>query len=176
MMSEKQNKNKATRPRWRRWAMDILLVFVVLFAIHIWQTRDMPVGDAPQLQGILLEGKTVSLKDFRGRPVLVHFWATWCPICRTEEGSIDSVADDYQVLSVAMTSGKAEEIAAYMEENDLDFPVLMDESGILAVAWGVRGVPSSFIIDPSGKIRHVSVGYTTELGLRFRLWLASWRS
>jgi len=67
-------------------------------------------------------------------------------------------------------------VSQYMRENGLDFPVLLDESGLLSVAWGVRGVPSSFIIDADGQIRHLAVGYTTELGLRFRLWLAGWQS
>ncbi len=175
-MSDRTDKNKTNRPRWRRWAIDIALVFLVVFAVQAWQTRSMPVGKAPPLQGSLLAGQKVSLQDYRGKPVLVHFWATWCPVCRTEEGNIRNVAKDYQVLSIAMTSGSADEVSQYMRENGLDFPVLVDESGLLSVVWGVRGVPSSFIIDADGQIRHLAVGYTTELGLRFRLWLASWQS
>ncbi len=175
-MNETTDKHRTTRPRWRRWVLDVGLVFIVVFAVQAWQTRSMPVGKAPTLEGSLLSGQKVSLQDFRGNPVLVHFWATWCPVCRTEEGNIQNVAKDYRVLSVAMTSGAANEVSKYMRENGLDFPVLVDESGLLSVAWGVRGVPSSFIIDANGKIRHLAVGYTTELGLRFRLWLAGWRS
>ncbi len=130
------------------------------------------MGPAPALQGIMLSGEQASLEDFRGKPVLVHFWATWCPICRTEEGSIDSLAADYPVLTVATGSGEAADIRKYLADNDLEFPVLMDESGMLGVRWGIRGVPSSFVVDADGQIRHVAVGYTTELGLRIRLWLA----
>ena len=114
----------------------------------------------------------MDLKDLRGKPVLVHFWATWCPICRAEDGSIHDLAQDYRVLTVATNSGDAQEIARYMEENNLEFPVLLDESGEMGSRWGVNGVPSSFIVDSAGEIRSVAVGYTTGIGLRIRLWLA----
>ncbi len=172
MSSENNTKDKPVKPRWRRWALDIVLVLAVIFGMHVWQTRNLPTGPAPVLQGVLLDGEETSLNDYRGKPVLVHFWATWCPICRTEEDSIDSLAEDYQVLTVASNSGEAAEIRKYLTDNGLSFPVLMDESGIKGVEWGVRGVPSSFIVDANGQIRHAAVGYTTELGLRFRMWLA----
>jgi peroxiredoxin len=169
---DKPRKKALPGPRWQRWGVDIALIFAVVFAVHLWQTRNLPVGTAPELQGNMLSGEIKSLEDFRGTPVLVHFWATWCPICRTEEGSIDSLAEDYSLLTVATGSGTAAEIRKYMIENELGFPVMMDEDGLLGTAWGVRGVPSSFIIDADGQIRYVSVGYSTELGLRFRMWLA----
>jgi peroxiredoxin len=171
-MNSKADKDKTSRPRWRRWFWDILLILTVMVGVQLWQTRNLPTGPAPALEGLMLDGKPVSLADYRGRPVLVHFWATWCPVCRTEEGSINAISKDHQVLSVATTSGEAQEVAAYLKKQGLDFPVIPDESGILGVAWGIRGVPSSFIIDADGRIRHAAVGYTTELGLRLRLWLA----
>ncbi|WP_456377476.1 protein disulfide oxidoreductase [Thiolapillus sp.] len=172
MTGENSAKDKSPAPRWRRWAIDILLVLVVIFAVHLWQTRDLPVGSAPKLQGTMLTGETKRLEDYRGKPVLVHFWATWCPVCRLEEGSIDSLAEDYPVLTIATNSGDAEEIRKHLADNGLSFPVLMDESGVIGADWGIRGVPSSFIVDAQGQIRHVAVGYTTELGLRLRMWLA----
>ncbi len=171
-MNDKADKHKSRRSRWRRWALDILLVFVVVFAVQAWQTRNMPVGEAPPLEGRLLDGSKVSLADYRGKPLLVHFWATWCPVCRTEESSLNSIARDHPLLTVATTSGAGAEVKKYMMENGLDFPVINDESGLLGSTWGIRGVPASFILDAEGKIRHLSVGYTTEWGLRFRLWLA----
>ena len=162
---------KPKRP-WQRWLIDIGLIFVVVFGVHLWQTRNLPVGAAPGLQGKMLSGEKSALQDLRGKPVLVHFWATWCPICRTEEGSIDSLAEDYTVLTVATGSGSAAEISSHLSENKLNFPVMMDEDGMLGMAWGVRGVPSSFIVDAHGQIRYIAVGYTTELGLRVRMWLA----
>ncbi len=160
------------KPRWVGWLRDLALLLLVLTAIHWWQTRDVASGPAPLLAGQLLDGRPVALADYRGRPLLVHFWATWCPVCRLEQGSIAALAQDYPVLTVATGSGSGEEVAAYLAEAGLDFPVLLDESGALGQAWGVRGVPASFVIDAEGRIAHVAVGYTTGLGLRARLWLA----
>jgi len=153
---------------------DLLLIFIVVVVVQLWQTRNLPHGKAPLLQGRLLDGTEVSLGEYEGQPVLVHFWATWCPVCRMEKSSIDALSKNHRVLSVATTSGTAEEVSAYLQKNGLEFPVILDQSGTLGLAWGVRGVPSSFVVDAEGQIRHVAVGYTTELGLRFRLWLAEY--
>lgn len=158
--------------RWRRWAIEISLVLLAVIAIQWWQARDAIVGAAPELQGRLLDGEPFSLQAQRGKPVLVHFWATWCPICRLGEDSIDSLAQDHAVVTIATTSGDAAEVRAYLTEKGLGFPVLLDEDGDIGRAWGVRGVPASFIVDGEGQITHATVGYSTGLGLRLRLWLA----
>jgi peroxiredoxin len=106
--------------------------------------------------------------------VLVHFWATWCPICRTEQDTINAIARDTpNVITVAMQSGSRDEVEKYLKQQGLSFPVLNDPDGRIAAAWGVHAVPASFIIDPDGQIRFVEIGYTTETGLRLRLWLAA---
>lgn len=163
---------KQGKRRWLSWIRDLALVFIVVLLIQWWQTGSLPSGPAPELAGPMLNGEHLDLKDLRGKPVLVHFWATWCPICRTEDSSIHELAKDYQVLSIATNSGDEQEIHQYLEENELDFPVMLDESGVLGNRWGVKGVPSSFVVDSSGEIRSVAVGYTTGIGLRIRLWLA----
>lgn len=159
-------------PAWARWGRDILLVIGVVLLVQWWQSKDMPKGDAPPLAGLLLTGGPVSIESLRGRPVLVHFWAEWCPICRLEESSIDAIADDHQVLSVATTSGSRGEVAAYLQKQGLSMPVIVDESGDLARQWSVAGVPATFIVDSSGQIAYATVGYSSEWGLRLRLWLA----
>jgi peroxiredoxin len=132
----------------------------------------MASGQAPPLQGRGLDGAEIALVAQRGRPVLVHFWASWCPVCRLEQGSINRIARDHAVITVAMQSGSRDEVAAYMTAHGLRFPVVVDPSGDLAARYGVRGVPSSFIVDASGRVRAVETGYTTLLGLSLRLWLA----
>ena len=105
--------------------------------------------------------------------MLVHFWATWCPICRAEQGSIAAIAHDYpNVITVAMQSGTPQEVSRHMHEQGIDFPVVNDQDGMLSGAWGVHAVPVSFIIAPDGQVRFIEVGYTTGIGLRLRLWLA----
>lgn len=150
-----------------------MILLAVFLGMRLYQHRDLPQGAAPPLAGRLVNGAPLALAEFRGKPVLVHFWATWCPICALEEGAIDAIAADHQVVTVAMQSGDAKEVAAHLRERHLDFPVLNDPDGRYAAAWGVRGVPASFVVGPNGRIRFAEVGYTTEMGLRIRLWLAA---
>jgi len=158
--------------RYRRWLVDAGLVLAVYVGVQLYHTRDAPHGAAPPISGALLSGQAVDLSAYAGKPVLLHFWATWCSICRLERGSIESIAGDYPVLAVASQSGTAAEVAAYAREHGLKVPVLIDEDGALAARYGVKAFPSSFVIDGEGKIHNVEVGYTTELGLRLRLWWA----
>lgn len=163
---------KPRRSKWRSIAIEVLLLIVVVTVIRLWQQRDMVSGAAPALQGVTLAGQHYMLPARPERPVLVHFWATWCPVCRAEQGSISAIARDAEVISVAMQSGKAEEVAAYVKEKGIDFPVLNDADGSISNAWGVHAVPASFIVAPDGQIHFVEVGYTTEVGIRLRLWWA----
>ena len=129
-------------------------------------------GPAPALAGFSLDGQALGLTSAPERPVLVHFWATWCGICKFMDGNIANVAQDHPVITVALDSGGVAPVTAHLAERDLVMPVLLDNDGEISRRWGVRGVPTSFLIDTNGQIRNVTVGYTTELGLRARLlWL-----
>lgn len=155
---------------WKSLLVQFVLVVLVVFVVRAWQHRDTVSGPAPMIRGQLLSGETVKLDDYRGRPVLVHFWATWCPICRFENDSINDIANDHAVISVASWSDGAEQVAQFMRENNLNMPVIVDEDGEWAKLYGVRAVPASFIIDAKGEIRFIETGYTSETGLRIRLW------
>lgn len=161
-----------TARRWRRRAAEALVLLVLILGIRAWQQSGTASGPAPALAGELLDGKPVALATVAGRPVLVHFWATWCPICRAEQGSIDALARDVPVITVAMQSGDRAAVVQHLRKEGLRFPVLNDPDGAIAAQWGVRAVPASFIVDGAGRIRFVEVGYTTGAGLRLRLWLA----
>ena len=158
---------------WRSLVIHLLLFIAVVAGIRAWQQRDMVSGATPALQGITLAGLPYKLAELPAQPVLVHFWATWCPICRAEQSTIAAIAQDHpNVITVAMQSGKPEAVLLYMREQGIDFPVLNDPDGLISGAWGVHAVPASFIIAPDGRVRFVEVGYSTSLGIRLRLWLA----
>jgi thiol-disulfide isomerase/thioredoxin len=115
------------------------------------------------------------LADSR-RPLLVHFWASWCPVCKLEQENIQTISEDYPVITIAMQSGEVIEVVEYMHQEGLRFPVINDSSGTLARRFGVRAVPSSFIVAGNNTIVFREAGYTTGIGLRVRLWLAKyWR-
>ena len=165
---------KAKKSRiWLRRGVELLIFIMLIVGVRAWQQRDVVKGNAVPLSGALLDGKSYALAAKPKEPVLVHFWATWCPICKAEQGSIESLAQENpNVITVAMQSGNAESVQKYMHEQEINFPVLNDPDGQLSALWGVHGVPASFIVDRDGKIRYVEIGYTTGLGLRIRLWLA----
>lgn len=157
-----------------RHITQVLIILAVFLGIRVYLTQgSIKSGPAPDFGGVLLDGSSFQLQDLRGKPALVHFWATWCKICALNDGAIDDLAKDLPVITVAMESGGKKSILKEMEQRGLSFPVFVDELGKLANLYRVKGVPTNYIIDAKGNIRYVEVGYTSGLGLRIRMWLAS---
>jgi peroxiredoxin len=150
----------------------LVVFFVISLGINWWKSRDVFSGDLSGFDVVTMDGSHFTVGDHAGKPVLLYFWATWCPICGLQKSSIQSIAQDYPVVSIASWSEGKTEVSRYMQDNGLTFPVMLDEDGQLAQSFGLRGVPASFILSPTGQISYVETGYTTELGLRFRLWLS----
>jgi len=125
---------------------------------------------APELSGLLVEGPIYPGMSAEEKPILIYFWGSWCGICKSMQGSIDRVAKDHRVITVAMRSGSASAIHAYMKAQGFDVPTLPDEDGRIGETYGVRGVPALFFVDRSGLIRAATMGFTTEPGIRLRLW------
>ena len=150
--------------------MQILLILILFSAVRAWQLRDAVSGQAPLINGTLMSGEMINLAEYRGQPVLVYFWATWCPVCKISNASIDAIAEDRPVLTIASWSESEAEVREYLQQKSLHMPVLVDNRGFWAQSFGVRGVPASFIIDKHGMVRFVESGYSTEWGLRLRLW------
>jgi thiol-disulfide isomerase/thioredoxin len=155
----------------RSWLIQLLLVVAIVAGVQYWRTRDAASGPAPGLSGVLLDGQAFAW-NAAPRPLLVHFWATWCPVCRMQQDTINALARQGNVVTVALSSGTASEVVGYLREHDLDYPVLNDPHGGVAARWGVAGVPTSFIVDADDTVRFVTSGYTTGGGLRARLWAA----
>lgn len=136
----------------------------------MWITRNLPQGKASAFIAKDLNGES-HLIDFNNKqPILLHFFATWCPICELENNTINSISDDYQVILIAMQSGDASSVKSYQLEHQLKPTIYNDENGEISRLYRVQGVPTSFIIDDQTTIRSSVVGYTSEIGLRFRLW------
>jgi thiol-disulfide isomerase/thioredoxin len=151
-----------------------LAVFLVALQLgQLWLQRDVVVGKAPPLQSVDLVGKRVSLTEYAGEPLLLYFWASWCPVCRFEHGVITALAEDYNVLSIALQSGTGSDVSSHMQEHEADYRVINDPDGIIGSQYGIRGVPTMFLLDSQGNIHSALSGYTSGLGLRLRLWLLS---
>ncbi len=169
----RKSQGGSSNRRYRRWLIEVLAVIGVLAILHSYQTHSVVRGPAPEFQAQRLDGSLVSLREYRGQAVLLQFWATWCPICQYEQDSIDALARENAVLTVAMDDLNVQEMQAWLDEQDVSYPVVLDADGRLSSLYGIQGVPSSIIIDSAGFIRFVEVGYTSEIGLRLRLWWAS---
>lgn len=158
--------------KYYRWLIELTLILIVLSAVRFWMQRDVVSGVAPNINNVMLDGQYFDLYQNKKRPILVHFWASWCPVCKLEQSNIENIAKDHPVITIAMQSGDNEELSQFMQQEKLSFKVINDENGALSHSYKIRGVPVSFIINKNNKIKFVEVGYTTELGLRIRLWWA----
>ena len=155
-----------------RWVVELSIIIIVLLAVRFWMQRDVVTGTAPNISAVTLKGQHFDLYKNKRRPILVHFWATWCPVCKLEQSNIENIAKDLPVITIAMQSGNNDELSQFMQAEKLSFAVINDENAELSRSYNIRGVPVSFIVNKDNKIEFVEVGYTTELGLRARLWWA----
>ena len=169
--------NNPKPPRWRRWGLEIAIFVGALLAFQAWQLRDSARGPAPAFHGQLTDGGNFDLAAWRaahpGRAGLIYFWAEWCPICKTLEGMVDALGLEWPVLSIAMQSGDAAQVARSLAARGLAWTTVADADGALAGAYGLKGVPALVVIDARGQIRFVSVGLTSGWGMALRLWWAS---
>ena len=131
-------------------------------AAHCGELKPWTGGATPTLSLQDPQGKTHDLAAYRGKVVLVNFWATWCVPCREEMPSMQALRAQlahkpFEVLAVNMMESE-EKIAAFGESELIDLPVLMDRDGAAARRWNVRMLPASFVIDRRGAIRYQLVG------------------
>ena len=117
---------------------------------------------APSFTLTLFDGKVVRLADFRGKAVLVNFWASWCVPCRAEAGALESAWQKYKDRGVVFLGvniqDKEEDARAFMKEFGITYLNGQDASGKIAVDHGVWGIPESFFIDPQGRITYKHAG------------------
>jgi len=112
------------------------------------------------------------MAQFGGKPLLIEFWGTWCPVCRQQAPNIDRVARKYPVLTVAVNSGSNAKIRQYLAKEGVNYPVLNDPYGQLAARFKVTVYPTVFIYDSHGKLKFTEVGYTTTAGMLARMKMA----
>ena len=136
-------KTAKKKRRWLRLLLEVVIIVAIVFGIRVWQQKDLVSGVSPSFQSVKLDGTTVNLEDYNGKPLLLHFWASWCPFCKLEEGSITNIQKDWPVLTVAYQSGDKEEVLKHLQERNIQaWPVIIDQDSRLAELFGVKGVPN----------------------------------
>lgn len=120
--------------------------------------------EAPDFTLQDMDGESHTLSDLRGNYVLVNFWATWCPPCRKEMPSLEYLYQKYRdrpfrVLAVNQWEDP-DHVFSYMGELDVfpSFPILFDSNSAVSGHYGVRGLPTSFIVDPEGRLVYRAIG------------------
>lgn len=119
---------------------------------------------APDFSLGLLEGGKVTLSELRGKPVVINFWASWCPPCRAEMPALEKAYRIYRELGVDMIGvnttyqDSQKDAAAFVQEFGLSFPIALDQNGAVSKTYLITGLPTTLFIDSQGIIRKVIVG------------------
>lgn len=120
---------------------------------------------APDFQLTTLDGEEVSLSDYRGKRVLINFWATWCPPCRAEMPDMEEfyLNNDVIVLAVNLTDAEpsVQQVQDFVDEFYLSFPILLDETISVATTYEIHPIPTSFLVDSNGVIQNKAFGALT---------------
>ena len=131
------------------------------------------VGDVASLSGFRLpdlEGKEIGPPDFRGRPVVLEFWATWCGPCIAQAQILHTLFDEYRGRDVAFLAVNFAEprevVEAFVEKEPLPYPLVLDEDGSVAARAGINGLPTVVVLGGEGEILLHSVGITGATRLR----------
>lgn len=143
-----------------------LAVALLLALASLWAPPALAVGDgsvAPEIALKDLSGKQVKLSELKGKVVLVDFWASWCGPCREELPVLDGLYKKYKdkglvVIGVGLDRD-ADKLAKFLRALPISFPVVHDPAGSVANKYEPPKMPSSYMIDKRGLIRHVHAGY-----------------
>jgi peroxiredoxin len=155
----------------------ILLIFLIIFGVGIialLQTKDSSFNltGKPQLvKGVPapnftlpdLDGKMVSLADYKGKVILLNIWATWCPPCVDEMPSMEKLHQElkgeaFEILAISIDVSGAKAVLPFMKKHKLSFLALTDTKGAIKDRYQTTGVPESFIIDKNGIIVEKVIG------------------
>lgn len=155
----------------------IILYILVLIAGAAWIVLSSETGEAtmsvaapqagfpaPDFTLRTAAGKTYTLSELKGQAVLVNVWATWCPPCEAEMPAIEKMYKEYKdqgfiVLAINSTfQDDPNKIAPFVEDHELTFPILLDETSEVSRAYQVRSLPSSYFINRQGIITEVVIG------------------
>ncbi len=161
-------------------AIDLLVVIGIFVAISWYQTRDLLDNDAelaaPGYKLTSLAGKVHTNTDLTGKPAIIYFFAPWCRICNLSAHNLQSLRnthgeEDVQIVFVALNWESLHSVKKFAKRHNLTVPVLLGNEQI-ARDYHIKGFPTYYVLDSKNRIVGRDYGYTTNLGLRYRLWMA----
>lgn len=146
---------------WHREKASLRSTSNIFLKLNVEVLNPPPPAPAFRLKDV--NGKSFSLGDYRGKVVLLNFWATWCPSCKFEMPSMDALHKELGnkglvVLAVNVREN-AEEVKAFFQEHGLSFPAVLDEDGDVFERFNVWSLPTTFIIGKKGELLGKVIGY-----------------
>lgn len=119
---------------------------------------------APEFTLKDLDGKDVSLSQFRGKVVILDFWATWCPPCRMEIPHFVELERDYRskglaVVGISLDQGGAQVVRPFAEQNGINYTMLVNGQPLAGLYGGITGIPTTFVLDKQGRVAKAFEGY-----------------
>jgi thiol-disulfide isomerase/thioredoxin len=150
----------------KKWTPSPVTLILLGLIAWLWFRPPADVSDEnraiPPWQVTLPDGRIVGSESLKGKVVLVNFWATWCPYCRKEMPVIDDFWHDYrgkgfEVVAISIDD-TPDKIAAWMKDKDYAFMAAPSNASVAAAFGNVSSVPTSFIVDAAGHIRHKIAG------------------
>ncbi|MCF7823616.1 MAG: redoxin domain-containing protein [Candidatus Marinimicrobia bacterium] len=139
------------------------IVFVV-FGLFMIGTTSASAQEAPDFTLTNIEGESVSLSDFKGKVIIVDFWATWCGPCKMEIPGFIQLQEDYKddvvVLGISLDQGGPAAVVPFAQRMNINYPIVYGDGKVVQAYGGVRGIPTTFVIDRDFNIQRKYVGYT----------------
>jgi thiol-disulfide isomerase/thioredoxin len=156
---------------WNRWARVPAALALVLVVISVWGCSEAPPPETPRLAPDFslpsLQGDPVRLSDYRGKVVLLDFWATWCPPCRAAIPHVVNLQDKYRsegfaALGLNMDQNP-EDIDSFLEHVTVNYPILKVDDETRTKYGGLFSIPQAFLVDRKGMIRRKFLGYDHKI-------------
>lgn len=104
------------------------------------------------------------------KPLVIHFWASWCPTCKFEAANIEHLSKYYNVVTIAVDSGSDYDLSKYLQEKDLNLLVVNDKNKVFSKQFNIQAYPTTLIYDKNKNLIFSEVGYTSTIGLFLRMW------
>jgi len=159
----------------KHYAKEILFFVITMTIIanllSFYKSQDLT--DTPLRLATLQLIDNSTYKFPSDKPVLIHFWATWCPTCKVEAANIEFISKYFEVITIAVDSGTSDELNNYMKEKEYSYRVVNDSLKHLSREFNIAGFPTTFIYNKEKKLIFSEVGYTSIVGLYLRMWWAS---
>ena len=139
--------------------------------VSLYKSKDLNKQELELQTSTLINGLT--FRPDTSKPLMVHVWGTWCPVCKAEADNIQRLSKYYNIVTIAVNSGSDYDIQKYLTERDLTFKVINDTDSSLTKNLNVNVFPTTFIYDKNKNLIFSEVGYTSSFGLWIRMLWAS---